>query len=197
MRFQFGFVGALLLASACGGDGTSPAIQGAKNGEGTEHSITGQVLTAGPGPDSSYVGVPGAEVVLVSVPLVDGGGPDSSLIDPMTPGVVRPHATFASRMDSSWIDTIPSDTSGRPPVDTSVTNPYSCGSGSQVATTTTDASGHFSFEGLDATEFDVVVNPPSGFWGNQYCRADLRSRQTLDIQMYLQPRHDSTAHGLD
>ena len=213
MRFQAGLLAGLVALVACGGDNAAPDKSRIQKGEEEGRQINGQVYSVAFTPESTFVGVAGATIMVLQTSADSG---DSSLVHPDS-GNTRPLSGRFMFGDSGWIDTIPGDTISQPPGDTipsdtlpqppgdtipSDTIPQpphnGCGAQSQqVATAVSDADGHFTITGLGAGTYDLIVVPPAGFGGGIYCGADLRSNHSVEVHVFVPPRPDSASHRLD
>ena len=201
MRFHWGFSAGLLVLASCGGDSSGLTGEKVQKGEQEGRQINGQVVSIAFQPESSFVGVAGAQITVWQTSSDSG---DTSVVHPdsMVPLMNRGRPFFG---DSSWIDTIPHDSTWHPPVDTllppidtlSPPPSHRCGDGHPVATAVTDAQGHFTISGLGAGTYDLVALPPVGYWGGVSCYVDLRTRPSTDVQIFVAPRGDSVFHGLD
>ncbi|MEO8633844.1 MAG: hypothetical protein ABI587_01070 [Gemmatimonadales bacterium] len=201
------FTLALAAAAAFGcTDGSTPTGIGAvrgKEGDG-RGTMAVSVVSFRPFPESTYVSVRGAMVVVSFVDTIPsdttGAPPESLMVAGMPLNLLVPRVSLLDSIpvdtlppDTIPTDTIPPDTNPPPPPP-----PPGCGrTGVVVARGRTDERGALQVSRLRPGKYDVKVVPPdrSGLRTGLYCGAIVFDDRTSPVQVTLFPAPPDSSGG--
>ena len=202
MRLHHSGLLALGLLSACGSDTSGPSQTQNVKGGGGQATVNGRVVGVTPPPDSTYVGLPGIQVVLVKVGDLP---PDSGVVDPPVPPPPAPPPIDSLTLAPGTrggvrppvlgvMDSVPPDSGWTPPPPGPPPPPPApgCGrSGDTVATTTSGADGKFSVANLPEGLYDIQVagTAGSGYGVGFFCGLAVRAAGTPELNIFVPATH--------